>query len=348
MSISESLINWYNIEARILPWRNTNDPYLIWVSEIILQQTRVEQGLPYYLRFTKTFPNIESLSHAPEDQVLKLWQGLGYYSRARNMMFAAKEISDSYNGIFPHTYDEIIKLKGIGPYTAAAIASFAFKLPYAVVDGNVFRVLSRFYGVDTPINSTKGKKYFGELAQEILNSKNPATHNQAIMEFGALHCKPANPKCKTCPLASNCVAFATKQTNELPVKGKKLRILNKYLHFFLIQHEQQILIEKRDYSSIWKGLYQLPLIETDKEELIEDVMQHPNLVKIIGKNEVQLVNVQETKHKLTHRNLHIRFYHLVVAEFQESEFLKVKIEALEAFAFPRPIELYLQDFISNC
>ena len=345
MTFSKALINWYSGNARKLPWRETRDPYLIWVSEIMMQQTRIEQGLAYYLRFIKAFPHLNSLYNANEDQVLKLWEGLGYYSRARNMMFAAKQIIELYNGVFPNQYVEIIKLKGIGPYTAAAISSFAFGLNYAVVDGNVFRVLSRYYGIHTPINSHQGKKLFSVLAQENLCTNDPATHNQAIMEFGALQCKPANPDCSFCPLSSSCMALSSNSISVLPKKEKKLKILNKYLHFFFIQANNKTLIEKRDYASIWRGLYQLPLIETEKDVKLEEVLSSPKYIEIIGTKNFQLRSVQEINHKLTHRNLYIRFYQLEVPAFANRAYLQLDIDELSSLAFPRPIEKYLEEFI---
>lgn len=347
MGFSNTIINWYHINARILPWRKNNDPYLIWVSEIILQQTRVKQGLSYYLRFIEAYPTVEYLSEASEDQVLKLWQGLGYYSRARNMMKAAKQIIEIYDGVFPNNYDEIIKLKGVGPYTAAAIASFSYKLPYAVVDGNVFRVLARYYGINIPINSHQGKKVFSKLAQDVLNIHDPATHNQAIMEFGALHCKPANPKCSSCPLASSCLALEKKLVQKLPVKEKKIKVLPVYLHFFYISFQGQIFIQKRDYSGIWKGLYQLPLIETREEKNVNDVLSLKEMASIFGGNQFQLVNIYESVHKLTHRILHIRFYHMKLEKLAENPYLLIEKEKLSEYAFPQPIEKYLKSLITE-
>lgn len=347
MTISKAIIKWYQAKARKLPWRDTKDPYLIWVSEIIMQQTRVEQGLDYYLRFVKKFPNVKSLSDATEDQVLKLWQGLGYYSRARNMMFASQQITEQFQGVFPSKHDDIIKLKGIGTYTAAAISSFSFDLPYAVVDGNVFRVLARYYGIDTPINTGKGQKEFSKLAQEILNPKLAATHNQAIMEFGALLCKPKNPKCTDCPLSTSCIALANNTVAELPKKEKKLKVKNKYLHFFLITDGQKVLIEKRDYSSIWKGLYQLPLIETENAEVVDVVLKKAVADSILKGQSFHLVNVQDINHKLTHRNLHIRFYEIQLKKLPTNKFLQIELKQLDDFAYPRPIENYLHAFLEK-
>ena len=341
MTISDTLKNWYKNNARDLPWRNTNDAYLIWLSEIILQQTRVEQGLPYYLAFAKAFPSLQDLSKASEDQVLKLWQGLGYYSRARNMMFTAQQIASHNNGIFPNNYKDILALKGVGPYTAAAIASFAFGLPYAVVDGNVFRILSRYYGVELPINSTKGKKYFEVLAQKVLDIENPATHNQAIMEFGSLLCKPRNPDCNSCPLSNSCVAFNQNKIALLPIKEKKLKIQNRYLHYILLNDGKKIFIEKRDYSGIWKGLYQLPLIETAENITVDNVIPLLMENEILKNQDFELKEVRAMIHKLTHRNLHIRFYWIEIAEIPKANYLSISYSNWRDYAFPQPIHQFL-------
>lgn len=342
MTISNTLIEWYNIHSRELPWRKTTDPYAIWISEIILQQTRIEQGLPYYYRFMEAFPNVGTLSQASEDQVLKLWQGLGYYSRARNMMVAAQQIMNNHKGVFPHKFEEIIKLKGIGNYTAAAIASFSFQLPHAVLDGNVFRVLARYFGISTPINSSEGKKYFEKIAQEILDPKNPAIHNQAIMEFGALHCKPQNPNCLKCPLADSCFAFTHNIINDLPVKLKTLKIKNRFLNYFLLSDGKNLLIEKRDHGNIWKGLYQLPLIETDEDKSAEDILEKDELLSWIDNQAFDIIQIQEIQHKLTHRVLHIRFFHLKITHLSNSLYNKVSFLDLDSLAFPKPIHSFLE------
>lgn len=342
MTFSKTLIDWYANNARELPWRQTKDPYLIWISEIILQQTRVDQGLPYYWSFVKSFPNVLKLHQASEDQVLKLWQGLGYYSRARNMKIAAKQIVVNFNGAFPTNYKDIIGLKGIGPYTAAAIASLAFNLPHAVVDGNVYRVLSRYYGIDLAINSTEGQKKFNELAHEVMETKNIGTYNQAIMEFGALYCKPQNPDCDHCPLSSACEAKSSNRVSQLPVKLKKLNIKNRYLNFFLLSNGNEILIEKRDYLNIWKGLYQLPMIETEEPITEKALLEHENFVSLLNGQKFEVFSIQEMQHKLTHRLLFIRFYHLKVEDLSLFSYQKVKISELGSYAFPKPIEKFLE------
>ena len=244
MKFSNTLIYWYLQNKRALPWRKSKHPYFIWLSEIMLQQTRVVQGLAYYLKFTEEFPTVFDLAKAEESTVLKMWQGLGYYSRARNLHFSAKYIANELNGEFPSTYKEIIKLKGVGDYTASAIASICFNEPTAVVDGNVYRVLSRYFGIATPINSSAGIKEFKALAQSLLNTKQPGTYNQALMDFGAMHCKPQNPLCDTCPFANSCVALEKKLTKELPVKEKKIKITKRYFNFLVIKTDDHNTILK--------------------------------------------------------------------------------------------------------
>ena len=265
MKFSNSLIYWYLQNDRDLPWRRTKNPYFIWLSEIMLQQTRVAQGMAYYLKFTDNFPTVFDLAKADESTVLKMWQGLGYYSRARNLHYSAKHIANELNGEFPNTYKEIIKLKGIGDYTASAIASICFKEPTAVVDGNVYRVLSRYFGIKTPINSSAGIKEFKALAQTLIDESQPGNYNQAIMDFGALHCKPQNPLCDTCPFADSCVALEKKLIKELPVKDKKIKIRNRYFNFLVIKtNNNKTILTERKGKGIWQGLYQFPLIESDK------------------------------------------------------------------------------------
>src|ERR1051325_11203457 len=271
MDFSAGIAAWYKANKRDLPWRNVRDPYLIWLSEIILQQTRVEQGLPYYFRFAEKYPTVHHLAKAKEAEVMKLWQGLGYYSRARNLHAAAKHIAFELNGKFPATFHEVLRLKGVGTYTAAAIASFAYGEAQAVVDGNVYRLLSRYFGIKAPIDSTKGKKQFLELASSLLDRKDPGTHNQAIMEFGARQCVPKNPSCGTCPLGNSCFARAKKKVNMLPVKEKKTKISERHFHYFLVRHRGYVWINHRSGKDIWKGLYDLPLIESAKAVRTEKI-----------------------------------------------------------------------------
>lgn len=266
MSLSKQLIFWYLQNKRELPWRKTKDPYRVWLSEIMLQQTRVAQGLPYFLKFTEAFPTVFDLAKAEESEVLKLWQGLGYYSRARNLHFTAKYISEELEGVFPKSYKELLQLKGVGDYTASAIASICYDESFAVVDGNVYRVLSRYFGVATSINSTKGIKEFKELAQTVIDETQPGVYNQAIMDFGALHCKPQNPLCDECPLAESCVALANNSVKELPVKEKKIKIKKRYFNYLVpVTEDNQTVLEERVGKGIWQGLYQFPLVETKKK-----------------------------------------------------------------------------------
>ena len=264
MTFQKEIINWYQINKRTLPWRNTIDPYVIWLSEIILQQTRVEQGLPYFHKFLESFPTLSDFANASEDQVLKLWQGLGYYSRGRNMLITAQQVMADYNGIFPTAYDQLIKLKGVGEYTAAAISSFSANENKAVLDGNVFRVLARHFGIAEPINSTVGKKLFAKLSQELIVGEKASLYNQAIMEFGALQCKPKSPKCEICPIAMSCYAFNHQQVNSLPVKLKKVKIRERWFNYFIGINDDHILINHRKAGDIWQKLYDFPLIETEQ------------------------------------------------------------------------------------
>jgi len=310
MLFHKSLINWYLKNKRDLPWRKTQNPYHIWLSEIMLQQTRVAQGLPYFLRFTEAFPTVFDLANAPESQVLKLWQGLGYYSRARNLHYTAKYIEQNLDGKFPENYTELKKLKGVGDYTASAIASICFKEPTAVVDGNVYRVLSRYYGVDTPVNSTKGIKFFKELAQSLIDTEQPDIYNQAIMEFGALQCKPKKPDCLSCPLNDSCVALEKKLIDTLPVKEKKIKIKKRFFNFIIIETDSgETVIEERTQKGIWQNLYQFPLIET-KESINEKTL----LRNIHFENwfysdiELSLFNEKEIIHKLSHQHLYTKFW----------------------------------------
>lgn len=320
------LLEWYLQNKRDLPWRDIKDPYKVWLSEIILQQTQVAQGLPYYQKFITTYPDIQSLATTTEQEVLNLWQGLGYYSRARNLHFTAKDIVTNYNGVFPKTYKKLLKLKGVGEYTAAAIASFCYDEPVAVLDGNVYRVLARIFGIDTPINTTKGKKLFKNLTQQNLDPYRPALYNQAIMEFGALHCTPAQPKCDTCPFAKECIAYQTGQTTKLPVKLQKLKIKKRYLHYFLVEWFDHIILEKREGKDIWQNLYQLPLIETvdNKNFSTDDLKTFYKKYQIAPKN--QPVFVDKTVHKLTHQQLNISFWYLQTNQKPLKTVLKTGLE----------------------
>jgi A/G-specific adenine glycosylase len=311
MIFSKILNHWYSSNKRELPWRQTTNPYAIWLSEIILQQTQVIQGLPYYESFLKEFPTVFSLANAEESKVLKLWQGLGYYSRARNLHAAAKHIVNQYDGVFPNNYKTLLTLKGVGDYTASAIASICFNEPTAVVDGNVYRVLSRYFGIDTAINSSKGAKEFKELAQELLDKKNPAEFNQAIMEFGAIQCRPQNPNCHVCPFQNSCVALQKNKISELPVKIKTAKAKKKYFNFLVVlADDNKTILEKRHGKGIWQNLYQFPLIETDEEmnfEGFEPFIKAHHLLKDIP-FEAYLYNKEPVIHKLSHQHLHTKFW----------------------------------------
>tara|TARA_B110000114_G_C15045739_1_gene379065 strand:+ start:340 stop:1377 length:1038 start_codon:yes stop_codon:yes gene_type:complete len=329
------LIKWYNLNKRNLPWRNTNDPYKIWISEIILQQTRVEQGLPYYNKFILNFPNIIKLSQAKEDKVLKLWQGLGYYSRARNLHFTSKYITDKLNGEFPKNYDGLIKLKGVGKYTASAISSFAYNEKKAVLDGNVFRVLSRYFGVFDPIDSTLGLKLFEEISFKNLPIKNIATYNQSIMEFGALQCKPASPNCELCPLNFNCWAFLNNKISSLPVKNKKIIKKERFFNFIVLANEKFVFIEKRIKNDIWKNLYQFPLFEDS------DLNFKP--AKDLVKNGV-LLKKTKIKHILTHQRLNVVFWHYNVNKLEKNKKYKtIEIKKIDQYPVPKIVENYIAE-----
>lgn len=339
--ISEKLIAWYKKHKRDLPWRNTKDPYKIWLSEIILQQTQVIQGLNYYIKFTETFPTVLDLANAPEDKVMRLWQGLGYYSRARNLHTAAKTVKTNYKGKFPNSYESIKTLKGVGDYTAAAISSFAFNLPHAVVDGNVYRVLSRLFNISTPINSTQGKKEFQLLADELLNHKHPGLHNSAMMEFGALWCKPQNPKCEECPLQEQCLAYEKNTVTSLPVKDKKIKIKNRHFHYFIFNYKDDVYIQKRINKDIWQNLYEFYLIETESAIGIEDILKNKNLKKIAKALEVISIT-QEKKHILSHQHVYSTFYELKIKQpIKSKSLIKIKRSEVNNFALPQLINKYL-------
>lgn len=346
----QRLNDWAAANKRPLPWKNEPDPYLIWLSEIILQQTRVAQGMPYYEAFKAHFPNVQVLAAAPEDEIMRLWQGLGYYSRARNLHQTAKTIAIQYQGKFPDTYEEIRALKGVGPYTAAAIASFAFGLPYAVVDGNVSRVLSRFLGIDTPIDSTIGKKLFQDLADTLLDRNDPGKYNQQLMDFGAVHCTPQQPLCPQCPLQSECIAFRQKKTAQLPVKNKKITKTKRYFHYLVPKFDSQTLIRKRTQQDIWKHLYEFPLIETEQANLdIHDLLAQNHTTLDWWKPE-QLIEIRQIgphKQQLTHQTIIATFWELELQQIEQNQlpdqFVCINWKNLDKFAFPRIIDWYLKD-----
>ena len=343
MKFSNTLIQWYLQNNRELPWRKTKNPYFIWLSEIMLQQTRVAQGMSYYLKFTEEFPTVFDLAKAKESTVLKMWQGLGYYSRARNLHYTAKQIATELNGEFPSTYKEIIKLKGIGDYTASAISSICFQEPTAVVDGNVYRVLSRFFGIKTPINSTAGIKEFKELAQTLIDRKQPGVYNQAIMDFGALHCKPQNPLCESCVFNNGCIAFQKKTVKDLPVKDKKIKVRKRYLNYLvMISKDKKTILSERKGKGIWQGLYEFPFIESTKTISLDELILTPDFVKLVpSKSNISLYNKKEIVHKLSHQHLHTQFW---VINTKNSPKITVKWEELDAYPVPILIANFLVNF----
>ena len=347
MDFSDILSQWYAINKRDLPWRSTVNPYYIWLSEIILQQTRVNQGLPYYLKFIDAFPAVADLANADEDLVLKLWQGLGYYSRARNLQFSAKLILSEFGGNFPDNHADILKLKGVGSYTAAAISSFSFGLPFAVLDGNVIRVLSRVFGIQTPFDTTAGKKQFQKLAQELLDKKNPAEYNQAIMEFGALQCVPKSPKCNDCPIVNDCIAFNTNTVSLLPVKSKKLKVKSRFLHFLVVNKNNEVLIGKRN-SGIWQGLYEFPFLEFDENLNEKSVLKSPLWINFFKDSVKQISSISEVYiHKLSHQKIHAKFWEIDVNSFRSSDFKIVKCNELQKYPVSSLIEKYLNSRIND-
>lgn len=311
---SKKVVEWYQQNKRSLPWRNTKDPYKIWLSEIILQQTRVSQGLPYYQDFVREFPNVHALASASEQKVLRLWQGLGYYTRARNLHKAAKEVSTKHKGVFPSSFEELKKLPGIGEYTAAAIASISFEEAVAVVDGNVFRVLARMFGIDKPINSPEGKKYFSSLANQLLDKKQPATFNQAVMEFGALHCTPKNPQCSTCSFNATCIANKNNLQSVLPYKLASKKSRRRYFYYIVIRKGNSLLMNLRKGNDIWKGLYDFYLIEKSRlvktEHLLNDNLFLKKLKPLIS--DVSTSGL--FKHILSHQNIQAKFITLELAK----------------------------------
>jgi A/G-specific adenine glycosylase len=349
MKFSNTLIHWYLQFKRDLPWRNTTNPYSIWLSEIILQQTRVNQGKPYYEAFITAFPTIVHLANADEQEVLKLWQGLGYYSRARNLHLTAKEIAFNRNGMFPQNYKELLKLKGVGTYTAAAIASFAYNEPVAVLDGNVFRVLSRYFNIQSDISNSKTKIEFQNLAQNLLPSKESYLFNQAIMEFGALQCVPKNPNCTVCVFSTTCAALQHKTVSKLPIKLKKTKITTKFYTYLLMKDKnKQFIVQQRTGKGIWENLYEFPFIETSIQNTTEELKKLIQEKTFFNQKPMEIIALNEKPilHKLSHQNLFIHFYLLTFnLELPDSKSLK-SIRKL-----PFPIIIYnfmlLNDFFSE-
>lgn len=346
MEINELLISWYLQNKRSLPWRDTNDPYIIWLSEIILQQTRVEQGLGYFLKFQDTYPQVSNLANASEQEVLKLWQGLGYYSRARNLLNTARLIVSDYEGVFPKTYEGLLGLKGIGPYTAAAIASFAYKLPHAVVDGNVMRVLSRLFDVSEPVNASQGKKIVDQLAEGCLSQTHPDIYNQAIMELGAMLCTPSKPDCASCPLSIKCEAFAKKTVALRPVKIKKQRATVRHIHYAVVESGNSIIFRRRGEKDIWQGLHDFPSVETLEEPGAESLKQF--VKEHFPKGTLTRVPHSPEKsytHLLTHRKIEAKFWRFEMDGdiSTNSLYLSIPKNEIGKLPIPRLIHKYLED-----
>ncbi|GAB2701868.1 A/G-specific adenine glycosylase [Mucilaginibacter koreensis] len=347
MNFADEIVSWYQQNKRDLPWRHTTDAYLIWLSEIILQQTRVEQGMPYYKRFAETYPTVADFAAASEDEILKLWQGLGYYSRGRNMLVTARQVMAEHGGVFPTSFEELIRLKGIGEYTAAAISSFAANEAKAVVDGNVYRVLARYFGVDTPINSTEGIKTFKKLADEVLNQTEPGLHNQAMMEFGAMLCKPKSPACGTCPVRQGCQAFLHNAVAQLPVKLKKTKVRERFFTYFLYTDGERILLNKRNDKDIWANMYDLPLIETLSPVSPYILIEQAEAQQFFGTdNSIKEVFGNQT-HVLTHQRLDVRFVQLADPPIQlEQNWFFTEVENLKNLPLPKIIFIFLTKFLN--
>lgn len=348
MNFHNILINWYLQNKRDLPWRKTTNPYLIWLSEIMLQQTRVAQGMPYFFSFTKEFPTVSDLANADEEQVLKLWQGLGYYSRARNLHKTAQYVANELNGIFPPTYKELLKLKGVGEYTAAAIASFSYNEVVPVVDGNVFRVLSRYFDIESDIASPAAKKEFTELARELMPKDDPAIFNQAIMEFGALQCVPKSPNCSICVFNDSCLALQKKKVDVLPVKSKKTKVTNRFFNYLILEDVLgNTLIQKRTAKGIWHNLYEFPLLETHEIadfDFVSKAVQNDLFsgYTIIGIEECSHATVL---HKLSHQHLHIQFWKIKIDGIIENG---IEANILKTFPFPIVIYNFIEKQEINC
>lgn len=346
------LLNWYAQHKRQLPWRDSRNPYHIWLSEIILQQTRIDQGLAYYLKFVDKYPTVNDLANASEQDVLKLWQGLGYYSRARNLLTAARQIVNDFDGHFPQSFAALKKLKGVGDYTAAAVASIAFNMPNAAVDGNVYRLLSRLYAIDVPINTQKGKKIFSDLANSLIQNHQPGIYNQAVMEFGALYCKPSKPDCQLCVIKEHCMAFAQNKVDQLPVKLKTINVKRRFFHYivflFRLDGICHTLMKKRPENDIWQGLYDFPLIETTDE------VDTATIAQIISNNfglkqtEVKIMAVSEIfRHQLTHQHIRAQFYQVYIPNsasiIQDNSLSLTPKTTLDQYPLPRLIDKYLAE-----
>ncbi len=343
------MTTWYEENKRDLPWRQTTDPYKIWLSEIILQQTRVDQGMAYYLKFVRLFPNVRDLATATEDEVLKAWQGLGYYSRARNLHATAKHVHNDLGGKFPTNANDLVALKGVGPYTAAAIASFCYNEKVPVIDGNVMRVLSRIFGVDMPVDSKEGKKAIEKRAEEVISKSQPGIHNQAIMEFGALHCSPKNPGCENCPFSRVCIAYSENRVYDFPVKAKKTVVKDIWYYYFVIHQGDNVYLKRRDGMGIWRGLYDFPHIESEQplqeKIVIKDFMSSHHL-----KNEIVVESVSsEFLHVLSHRKIRAVFIDIRLnssGALPLEKYLRINTRSVVNYGIPRLVEKYLESNIA--
>jgi A/G-specific adenine glycosylase len=341
------LLLWYSENKRSFIWRTTKDPYKIWLSEIILQQTRTAQGLPYYEKFITTFPSLSDLALAKEDEVLKLWQGLGYYSRARNLHATAQYIHFECKGVFPNSFKALLKLKGIGDYTASAIASICFDIPEAVVDGNVYRFLSRFFGIETPINSSGAHKQFKAKAMELLDINEPGTFNQALMEFGSTQCVPRSPNCTACPFVQDCIAFNQNKIHLLPVKTSKIKIVNRHFNYLIILDPKgNCVMEQRTKKGIWQQLFQFPLVESQQTITSPTKLtQHEDFPRKFSTdiNQVKLWNEEPVLHKLSHQNLFVRFW---ILEYDKELTNGYPQDHLQRLAVPVVIQKFMANFFS--
>lgn len=342
----DNLLQWNSENnRRQMPWKGEKDPYKIWLSEIILQQTRVEQGLNYYNRFIQTFPNVHLLANSTETEIFKLWEGLGYYTRCKNLIATAKYISEILDGVFPDKYEDILQLKGVGPYTAAAISSFAFNLPHAVVDGNVFRVLSRYFGIKTPIDSSEGKQLFTKLANELLDKKLPAIYNQALMDFGAVICKPQVPLCADCVLQITCKAYNESMMNSLPIKEKKIIRKKRWLYYLIIEHAGKQYVRKRGAKDIWENLYEFVLIEKDQQQQLENLKTHPAIIALFNDNCFEIMHISPVyKQLLTHQIIQGQFIKIKISKpLIGSTYDAVLPDEISKLPFPKFIASYLKD-----
>ncbi|MEM9549378.1 MAG: A/G-specific adenine glycosylase [Bacteroidota bacterium] len=346
-SFATSILQWHQAIDRRLPWKESKDPYKIWLSEIIMQQTRVAQGTPYYLKFIDAYPTIIDLANAPEDEVMKLWQGLGYYSRARNLHYTAKFVRDKYLGTFPTEYKEILDLKGVGKYTAAAIASFAYGLEYPVVDGNVIRVISRYFGITAAVDSAPVIKKINALAVKLIQGSDPADYNQAIMDFGALQCSPKSPNCEECPLNQECVAYETNQVDQIPFKSKKVKKRERFLHYLYISDaKDRLVLNFRDKKDIWQSLYDFPCMENASSTTLDEKEIKLFLNKKLGLKNLEITPPTKTyKHILSHQTIYGQFHQISVAHLPEKldDFIIVEIKNLDTYAFPVLLINFMKD-----